>query len=74
MASAHPEEIAHVIAADIVAYSLKPIEEQIRCLEQFESLIDEAIAKTESQPLRVETGDGAWLLFSRFAHTCPVCR
>ncbi|MFZ1031153.1 MAG: tetratricopeptide repeat protein [Candidatus Acidiferrales bacterium] len=72
-----PLEVAHVLFMDIVAYSMLPMDEQIRLLDQLQKIVRNTAefnrACKRRQLLRLPTGDGMALVFFGDAEGAARC-
>lgn len=72
-----PLEVAHVLFMDIVAYSMLPMDEQIRLLTELQKVVRDTAefnrAHKRRQLLRLPTGDGMALVFFGDAEGAARC-
>ncbi len=72
-----PLEVAHVLFMDIVAYSMLPMDEQIRLIDQLQKVVRDTAefsrAQKRRQLLRLPTGDGMALVFFGDAEGAARC-
>jgi eukaryotic-like serine/threonine-protein kinase len=72
-----PLEVAHVLFMDIVAYSILPMDDQIRLLDQLQKVVRDSAefshAQKRRQLLRLPTGDGMALVFFGDAEAPARC-
>jgi tetratricopeptide (TPR) repeat protein/class 3 adenylate cyclase len=72
-----PLEVAHVLFMDIVAYSMLPMDEQIRLVDQLQQVVRSTAefsrAQKRRQLLRLPTGDGMALVFFGDAEAPARC-